>query len=128
LGSLRKAFERVVAKDPSMLTGLIRVSLPHNGDSVARWFRRSGLHADVVREGEQVWPCDTAEQALEWVESSGAGAGFRDSFDMTREAEIRKELYDALADAAAQPGGLRLAHPFVVGVASKSRRRFDTQR
>jgi len=117
LRTLRSAFEDVVAADPSMLTGLIRVNLPKGASELSRWFRRAGLRAEVIREGDQEWPCRTAADALEWVERSGAGAGFRDSFDMSREAVIRARLYDALQRAEQRSGGLRLAHPFVVGVA-----------
>jgi ubiquinone/menaquinone biosynthesis C-methylase UbiE len=117
LETLRNAFEEVVSEDPSMLTGFMRVSLPRNAATVAGWFRRAGLRTEVVSEGAQEWPCRTAEQALDWVERSGAGAGFRDSFDMGREAEIRERLFEALTRAADRPEGLRLTHSFVVGVA-----------
>lgn len=114
---LRNAFEEVVSTDPSMLTGLIRVNLPRDATEVSRWLRRAGLQAEVLDEGHQDWPCRSPQDALEWVERSGAGAGFRDSFDMTREGQIREQLGQALHRAAEREGGLRLRHPFVVAVA-----------
>lgn len=117
LGALRRGFEDLVAEEPRMLTGLIRVSLPSDAAEVARWMRKAGLEPDHLDEGEQEWPCRTADDALEWVERSGAGAGFRNSFDMSREGEIRDRLRAILRRQEASSEGLSLRHPFVVAVA-----------
>ncbi len=117
LVGLRSAFEEVVADDPSMLTALIRVSLPKNARVVNRWFTKAGLDPVLLREGEQPLPCKDGAQALEWVERSGAGAGFRDSFDADRQDEIRACLGRSIDRRVAAPGGIDLRHTFVVGVA-----------
>jgi ubiquinone/menaquinone biosynthesis C-methylase UbiE len=119
LQTLRAAFEDVVAEDPSMLRSLIRVSLPRDERVLGRWFTRSGLDPRVLRTGTQLLPCETAQDAVEWVERSGAGAGFRDSFDMSREDEIRTRLTQALAARRSRQGTLGLTHTFVVGVATR---------
>jgi SAM-dependent methyltransferase len=119
LATLRHAFERVVAEDPSMLTAMIQVALPRGPGTVERWFRRAGLVPTRLTEGEQLLPCRTPAEAIDWVERSGAGAGFRDSFDLGREDEVKGRLAAALDRHAADHGGLDLRHTFVVGVASR---------
>lgn len=119
LAGLRDAFETVVAGDPSMMTAMIRVSLPRSASTVGRWFRKAGLAPIAISEGEQQLPCKTAAQALEWVERSGAGAGFRDSFDVQRQDEIRQRLAVALETTAKVNGRIDLRHTFVVGVARR---------
>lgn len=118
LAGLRSAFEEVVADDPSMLTAMIRVSLPKGPQTVGRWFAKAGLDPVLLREGEQQLPCTDGRQALEWVERSGAGAGFRDSFDADRQDEVRACLGRSIDRRVAQRGGIDLRHTFVVGVAS----------
>lgn len=118
LATLREALERVVTDDPSMLTSLIRVTLPRSEHTLGRWFERSGLHALTLRSGAQPLPCRSVEDALDWIERSGAGAGFRDTFDAAREAEVRRRLTVALAQIGAERGGLGLCHTFVAGVAT----------
>ncbi len=119
LQTLRTALEKVVAEDPTILTALLRVSLPRDEAVLGRWFARAGLDPVELRRGEQPLPCRTAEDAVEWVERSGAGAGFRDSFDRSREPEIRRRLAEALAAQRAERGSLGLTHTFVVGVATR---------
>lgn len=123
LATLRHAFEEVVADDPTMLTAMIRVSLPKDSACLGKWFTKAGLVTTVLREGAQVLPCNTTEEALEWVERSGAGAGFRDAFDMTREQEVRRCLAASLDHYSADHGGLELEHTFVVGVAHSTEAR-----
>lgn len=117
LSTLRTAFERVVASDPSMLTALMQVSLPKDENVLQRWFTKAGLSPTHLRHGEQALPCRTTTDAMEWVERSGAGAGFRDSFDLDREDEVRARLRDALERHRREHGSLGLRHTFVVGVA-----------
>jgi SAM-dependent methyltransferase len=119
LGTLRHAFERVVAEDPSMLTAMIQVALPRGTGTVERWFRRAGLTPTRLADGEQQLPCRTPAEAIDWVERSGAGAGFRDSFDFSREDEVRARLAAALERHATAHGGLDLRHTFVIGVARR---------
>ena len=117
LSTLRHAFEQVVADDPSMLKALIRVSLPKDERTLGRWFLKSGLTPIQLGHGDQDLPCRTTAEALDWVERSGAGAGFRDSFDISRETEIRGRLGLALENHRGRNGSLGLRHTFVVGVA-----------
>jgi ubiquinone/menaquinone biosynthesis C-methylase UbiE len=117
LSTVRQAFETVVVDEPKMLTALVRVELPRGVETLRTWFHRAGLETVEAGEGEQEWPCRSAADALGWLERSGAGAGFRDSFDMTREREVRERLLAALTVQSRRPEGLRLIHPFVWGVA-----------
>jgi SAM-dependent methyltransferase len=119
LSTLRHAFEQVVADDPTMLTAMIQVALPRGTGTVDRWFRRAGLVPTRLVEGDQRLPCRTPAEAIEWVERSGAGAGFRDSFDLAREDEVKGRLAAALGRHAGSDGGLELRHTFVIGVASR---------
>jgi ubiquinone/menaquinone biosynthesis C-methylase UbiE len=120
LSTLRHAFESVVTHDPSMLTALIRVALPRSERVLGRWFLKADLVPSTLRSGAQVLPCRTAADAVEWVERSGAGAGFRDSFDINREHEIRDLLRAALEQHRTRHGSLGLVHTFVVGVANRA--------
>lgn len=125
LRTLRHAFESVVTHDPSMLTALIRVALPRTERTLGRWFLKADLVPSTLRSGAQVLPCHTAADAVEWVERSGAGAGFRDSFDTDRENEIRERLQAALEVHRARHGSLGLIHTFVVGVARSAASRAE---
>src|SRR6266568_4116812 len=94
---LRKALESVLANDPSMMTRMVQVSLPKGPQVLGKWFQQAGLVPEVLREGEQVLPWQTAEQAVDWVERSGAAAGFRDGVDASRHEELRRLLRRELA-------------------------------
>jgi ubiquinone/menaquinone biosynthesis C-methylase UbiE len=120
LSTLRRAFEDVVAKEPSLLTAMMRMSLPSNDQTLGRWMRKAGLTVEALYGGAEEWPVHTPGEAVAWVERSGAGAGFRDSFDMSREDEIRVRLTEALGRRADADGGVHLVHPFVAGVAVAS--------
>ncbi|CCH76344.1 Methyltransferase type 11 [Nostocoides japonicum T1-X7] len=117
LSTLREAFEQVVADDPSMLTSLIRVSLPKSEQVLGKWFRKAGLDPVILDQGAQELPIASVAEAMDWVERSGAGAGFRDSFDISREEEIRARLGEALEEYRREHGALGLRHTFVLGVA-----------
>lgn len=119
LATLRKAMEQVVIHDPSVLTSLIRVTLPRSERTLGRWFARSGLQAVTLRSGTQPLPCRTAEDALEWIERSGAGAGFRDTFDSTCEQEVWNRLRVELDRIRDRRGDLGLTHTYVAGVATR---------
>lgn len=119
LATLRKAMARVVIDDPSVLTSLLRVTLPRSERTLGRWFAHSGLQTVTLRSGVQPLPCRTAEDALEWIERSGAGAGFRDTFDATREQEVRERLGVELARIRDRHGDLGLTHTYVAGVATR---------
>ena len=116
LSELTHVLERVFADDPSLLTGLMRVNLPRGSHSVARWLSRAGLVPTETRDGEQVLPVANAAEAIEYVERSGAAAGFRDSVDGTRADEVRARLRAELEQHAARHGTLRLRHTFVVAL------------
>ncbi|MER5863148.1 methyltransferase domain-containing protein [Kitasatospora sp. NPDC002040] len=114
LKTLITQLEKVFAADPSLLTGLIRVSLPKDAATVARWFGKAGLTVDVQRDGHQLLPAETPEAALEWVQRSGAAAGFKDAVDQSREQYALDLIRDGLARQVAQHGPLELRHTFVV--------------
>jgi ubiquinone/menaquinone biosynthesis C-methylase UbiE len=114
LSALMRPLERVFSDDPSLLTGLVRVSLPKNAEVVRRWFARAGLDVTHAGEGAEVLPVATPDAALEWVQRSGAAAGFKDAVAADREAEVLARLRDALADQVSRSGPLRIAHTFVV--------------
>jgi ubiquinone/menaquinone biosynthesis C-methylase UbiE len=116
LVEMKRVLEHIFAADPALLTGLIRVSLPKNAGTLGRWFGKAGLIPTVLRDGEQVLPCATADEAVEYVERSGAAAGFRDAVEQSRADEVRQRLRAGLNRHAVEHGGLRLRHTFVVGV------------
>ncbi|MEV6829205.1 class I SAM-dependent methyltransferase [Amycolatopsis sp. NPDC051102] len=111
LRTLVESLEQVFAQDPSVMTALIRVNLPKNADVVARWFTRAGLSVSRREEGEQLLPVHSPDEALEYVQRSGAAAGFKDAVDASREAEVLAKLRTALAERA---GELTLRHTYVV--------------
>jgi ubiquinone/menaquinone biosynthesis C-methylase UbiE len=117
LSTLRQALETVLATDPTLMTRLVHVSLPRDADTLAGWFDGAGLRPVVLREGEQALPWHTAERAVEWVERSGAAAGFRDAVDPGRQDEVRRLLRVELRRRLAADEALR--HTFVVGIARR---------
>lgn len=114
LKTLIDQLEKVFAADPSLLTGLVRVNLPKDAATVGRWFAKAGLAVDVQRDGHQVLPASTPEAALEWVQRSGAAAGFKDAVDQSREAHALELIRAGLAEHVARRGALELRHTFVV--------------
>ncbi|MFF1905050.1 class I SAM-dependent methyltransferase [Kitasatospora sp. NPDC058218] len=114
LKTLITQLEKVFAADPSLLTGMIRVNLPKDAATVARWFTKAGLTVDVQRDGHQVLPADTPEAALEWVQRSGAAAGFKDAVDHRREDHALELIRAGLAEHVARNGTLELRHTFAV--------------
>ncbi|MEE1786303.1 methyltransferase domain-containing protein [Streptomyces sp. SP17BM10] len=114
LKTLIEQLEKVFTADPSLLTGMIRVNLPKDAATVARWFTKAGLTVDVQRDGHQVLPATTPEEALEWVQRSGAAAGFKDAVDQSREEHALELIRKGLADHVARHGALELRHTFVV--------------
>jgi ubiquinone/menaquinone biosynthesis C-methylase UbiE len=120
LVGLRKALEAVLAKDPSMMTRVVHVSLPSGPKVLRKWFDAAGLRSLALREGEQALPWDTAAKAVDWVERSGAAAGFRDAIDPSRQAEVRTLLRAELDDRLTADPTLRFHHTFVVGVAART--------
>ncbi|TCO62239.1 class I SAM-dependent methyltransferase [Actinocrispum wychmicini] len=114
LQNLVRPLERVFADDPSLLTSLIRISLPKSAAVVARWFEKAGLVVTHQSEGSQVLPVTTPDAALEWVQRSGAAAGFKDAVDSQREEEVLRKLRDELAVQVASSGQLQLRHTFLV--------------
>ncbi|MBV6698055.1 class I SAM-dependent methyltransferase [Kitasatospora aureofaciens] len=114
LKTLIEQLEKVFTADPSLLTGMIRVNLPKDAATVARWFTKAGLTVDVQRDGHQVLPADTPDAALEWVQRSGAAAGFKDAVDQTREEHALELIRAGLAEHVARHGALELRHTFVV--------------
>jgi ubiquinone/menaquinone biosynthesis C-methylase UbiE len=119
LANLQKAFERVVADDPSYLKALIHVNLPRGPRTLDRWFRRAGLKPERVWFGAQERTFQSTSEAIDWLERSGAGAGFRDSFDPARAEDVRIRLQAALEEERRHNNGLTVQHTFVAGIATK---------
>ncbi|MEV6400111.1 methyltransferase domain-containing protein [Streptomyces sp. NPDC051907] len=117
--ALTESLERIFADDPSLLTGLIRVTLPKDAATVARWFVKAGLAVDVQREGAQTIPAHTPEDAVEWVQRSGAAAGFKTAVDSAREQLVLDRIAAGLGEILAQQGVLDIQHTFVVVAGTK---------
>ncbi|GHE65350.1 methyltransferase [Streptomyces longispororuber] len=117
--ALTQGLERVFADDPSLLTSLIRVALPKNAATVARWFTKAGLTVTGQRDGAQVIPAHTPAAVLEWVQRSGAAAGFKTAVDNGREQLVLDRVEAALADLLARTGTLEIQHTFVVVTGAK---------
>ncbi|MEI5101462.1 methyltransferase domain-containing protein [Streptomyces sp. PmtG] len=117
--ALTRGLERVFADDPSLLTGLIRVALPKNAAAVARWFAKAGLTVTGQRDGAQVIPAHTPEAVLEWVQRSGAAAGFKTAVDNGREQLVLDRVRAGLAELLAHDGTLDIQHTFVVVTGAK---------
>jgi SAM-dependent methyltransferase len=117
--TLRQSLETVLALDPAMMTRVVHVALPSGPKVLRRWFERAGLRPQVLREGAQDLPWHTAEQVVEWVERSGAAAGFRNAVRPDRQDEVRERLRAELGARLAADPSLRLRHTFVVGVARR---------
>jgi ubiquinone/menaquinone biosynthesis C-methylase UbiE len=116
LSAMVEALERLFSSDPSLMKSLIRVALPKNAGALRQWLLKAGLTPTVLREGVQTLPCTTPDAALEWVERSGAAAGFRDAVDQSREHEVRSRLNQELERHVARRGSLALNHSFVIGI------------
>lgn len=112
--ALTQGLERVFADDPSLLTSMVRVSLPKDAATVARWFAKADLTVDVRREGSQTIPAHTPADVMEWVQRSGAAAGFKTAVDQSREQLVLDRVEAALAELLAREGTLEIEHTFVV--------------
>ncbi|MFG2313854.1 class I SAM-dependent methyltransferase [Streptomyces tendae] len=117
--ALTGALERVFADDPSLLTGLIRVSLPKDAATVARWFAKAGLTVRTQRDGAQTIPAHTPAAVMEWVQRSGAAAGFKTAVDSDREQLVLSRIEDGLAELLRRQGTLDIEHTFVVVTGAK---------
>ncbi|MFI9721847.1 methyltransferase domain-containing protein [Streptomyces sp. NPDC052396] len=117
--ALTERLERIFADDPTLLTGLVRVALPKDAATVARWFTKAGLTVAVRREGSQVIPAHTPEDVVEWIQRSGAAAGFKDAVDSAREEQVLDRIRAGLAQLLAREGRLDLHHTFVVVTGAK---------
>ncbi|QIP87292.1 methyltransferase domain-containing protein [Streptomyces sp. Tu 2975] len=117
--ALTEGLERIFADDPSLLTALIRVTLPKDPATVARWFTKAGLTVDAQHDGTQSIPARTPEQAVEWVTRSGAAAGFKTAVDGGREQLVLDRVTAGLAELLARDGVLDIRHTFVVVTGSK---------
>jgi ubiquinone/menaquinone biosynthesis C-methylase UbiE len=111
--ALTERLERIFADDPSLLTGLIRVTLPKDAATVARWFIKAGLSVDFQRDGAQTIPAHTPEDVVEWVQRSGAAAGFKTAVDSGREQLVLDRIAAGLGELLARDGVLDLQHTFV---------------
>jgi ubiquinone/menaquinone biosynthesis C-methylase UbiE len=117
LRTLRRALESVLAAEPALMRRVPHVSLPRDADTLGGWFDGAGLDPVVLREGGQDLPWAGAGPAIEWVERSGAAAGFRDAVDPARQDEVRAQVEAELTRRLA--AGEPLRHTFVVGVARR---------
>ena len=119
LATLQAALRRVVMDDPSLLRRYLTLNLPRNASTLSSWFQQAGLEPAHCWEGEQELPCHNADQALQWVQRSGAAAGFMDAFDRSRESEVLNRLQLAIQDGAGDGQPVHLSHTFVAGVARR---------
>ncbi|QIB43466.1 class I SAM-dependent methyltransferase [Streptomyces aureoverticillatus] len=117
--ALTEGLEKVFADDPSLLTSLIRVALPKNAATVARWFGKAGLTVTGQRDGAQVIPAHTPAAVLEWVQRSGAAAGFKTAVDNEREQLVLDRVEAGLAELLEKKGALEIQHTFVVVTGAK---------
>ncbi|MFD9907020.1 class I SAM-dependent methyltransferase [Streptomyces sp. NPDC059063] len=117
--ALTHGLEKVFADDPSLLTSLIRVALPKNAAAVARWFAKAGLTVTGQRDGAQTIPAHTPAAVLEWVQRSGAAAGFKTAVDNDREQLVLDRVEAALAQLLKEKGALEIQHTFVVVTGAK---------
>ena len=117
--ALTQGLERIFADDPSLLTALIRVTLPKDAGTVARWFTKAGLTVEKQHDGAQSIPARTPEQAVEWVTRSGAAAGFKTAVDGDREQLVLDRIAAGLGELLARDGVLDIRHTFVVVTGSK---------
>ncbi|OPX41916.1 demethylmenaquinone methyltransferase [Ruminiclostridium hungatei] len=116
---LMEAFDEVLAKDPSLLERYIKIALPSNSDVLKNWFIKGGLQPVECWEGEEVLPYYDSEGAIEWVQRSGASAGFLDVINRDRLQEVLDKV-KAIIDRDMDNGkNFKLSHTYVAGVARK---------
>ncbi|MDA1679101.1 MULTISPECIES: class I SAM-dependent methyltransferase [unclassified Bacillus cereus group] len=116
---LMKAFDQVLNNHPEYLQRYISINLPIDSLVLQKWFTKGSLNTIDRWEGEQILPCETAEEAMEWVFRSGAAAGFLDVLDRDKEEEILQKITDQINVFIQQGNEFKLSHTFVAGIASK---------
>ncbi|WP_342554133.1 class I SAM-dependent methyltransferase [Paenibacillus sp. FSL R7-0652] len=116
---LMDAFEKVLSLNPSYLQRYIKVELPQNPTVLNKWFLRGNLQTLHSWEGEQPIPCQSSDDAMEWVLRSGAAAGFLDVIDREKEDEILDQIKKQLDHVLHLEKKLDLSHTFVAGIARK---------
>jgi len=114
---LMRAFKHVILDDPFLLKRYIHLALPDSIAMLRKWFLQAGLEVRTLWDGAQVLPCRDADEALEWVQRSGAAAGFIDVFDRRRHEEILKLLREEICKLTSEQEEWELKHTFVAGVA-----------
>ncbi|MEV0600350.1 methyltransferase domain-containing protein [Streptomyces sp. NPDC050315] len=117
--TLTEHLQQVFGDDPSLLANLMRVSLPKNAAALARWFAQAGLAVAVQRDGTQTIPAHNPEEVMEWVQRSGAAAGFKNTVAPGREQQVLDQIRAGLAGTLARERTLNLHHTFVVVTGSK---------
>lgn len=112
-------FEKLLIQDRTLLKKYISLKLPNNKGNLERWFEKAGLKPKECWEGEKILKCEKPEDAIEWVESSGAAAGFMDVMDLSRKDEIELKAKEILEKDFFAKGNKKLSHTFVSGIAVK---------
>lgn len=116
---LMEAFDEVLEENPSLLEKYIKIALPSNSNTLKSWFIKGGLHPVDCWEGKEVLPYYDSEGAIEWVQRSGASAGFLDVINRDRIQEVMEKV-KAIIDRDIKNGKkFELSHTYVAGVARK---------
>lgn len=114
-----QAFEKVLEKEPSYLQRYIKLELPANTQALQKWFAKGGLNPVACWEGEEILACNSGDDAVEWVQRSGAAAGYIDVIDRQREQDIIVQVREEIDTIIKSGIKSKLSHTYVAGVANK---------
>lgn len=115
LPEIRKAYARLLSRRWHQVKKvMLPLPNPLNCRTFDGWFRRAGLMRCVSEQGEQRFDFADPGQAVEFVTSTGALAGY----------DVMLDLHDGLlqaqlADILARQGQCQVTHRFVWGVYQK---------
>ncbi|MDF1617189.1 class I SAM-dependent methyltransferase [Petrocella sp. FN5] len=116
LDKMDKIFLKIMEKNPQEVHKPMNIAfnLPNGEKGLKRWFDQQGFYPLELHEGESVFPFDTGEALLDWLNQTGVTAGtkmiFKD-YDKVKEQlieEIEKLKYDN--------GKYIINHKFVYGI------------
>lgn len=113
------AFRDVLAAQPNLVQRYVALALPGSKGTLRRWFRRSGWHIQEVWDGAESLPARKPRETVEWMLTSGAGAGFINALDPQRRDELTIAVERRLAARYGQDG-IPLQHTFVAGLAKRA--------
>lgn len=116
LSEVSGIFERLIVSRPAYLRKAIRINLPDDAGYLVRRFCSGTLEAVSQWDGELDIPYRTASDVREYMQKSGASAGFLDAIEPVR----RGEFLDAFERLIAQqPDRVRLLHRYSALIARK---------